>query len=702
MGCYYATLEKPNMPGEGMVFSGRNELFRAIDHNVVGRHARIQIRMPEGRWLQTDPTIRDGKLFETTPGRFLFNDLLPEGMPYYNETLKSGSLMAIIQECQVRKGRRETIELLDRLMKFGFEECTRSGMSFAMSDLTTPESKETILEKAETETRKIHKGYLDGAFNEKDRRSRVIGIWRKARDEIAEGLKKELENDVRSSGYVNPVFAMVDSRARGGMEQVCQLAGMRGLMAKPNGKTIEMPIKSSFREGLSISEFFLSVHGARKGLSDSALNTAKAGYLTRRLVFAAQSVVTMCAGCGTLHGILKRVVKDSAGKITVPLSAQVFGRISCSDVVEPETGILLVGKDKLISTEIARKLDDSSIENIRVRSPLTCDAEKGICTKCYGLDLSTGRLVEPGTAVGIIAAQSIGEPGTQLTLRTFHTGGTANESKDITSGLPRVEGLFEVRKPKNSAIMSEIDGTIQFKQRPLRNSFESFIVVSKGEQSRDYRLRPGNTPIVACGDSVKAGQLLTEGKPVLNDVLRIRGCESLIAYMVDEFQKVYRGQGVKVDDKHFEVVLSQMLPRISRDSTSSEVEESLRGISKSTKSALRNQGFLARASFQETADVLSGAAIQGETDRFTTLKEAAMAGRLVPVGTGFEGHAKPQDEEATENLEQQAQYESHFWIDSDRFHGEQETGSLELEHDILPDVCDSDEGDGYYGIDNDF
>ncbi len=462
MGCYYMTMTIPGMKGEGMIFSSREELLFAHAQKIVDLHAKVTVRMPKGRWLKIsdmEPKTTDGApvnkgnpappayvprdyarlsknpvwegmLFETTVGRILFNDILPKGMPYYNAALKSAGLATVISDCHEYSGRRATIDLLDNLMRIGFEESTKSGLSFATDDLITPASKAKIIKEAEVKVASVQRNYMNGVITSDERYNQVLDAWTHAREEITKQMMVELENDTRWQGYVNPISLMATSGARGGVEQIRQLAGMRGLMAKPSGKIIETPIKANFREGLSVLEYFSSTHGARKGLADTALKTADSGYLTRKLADVAQNVVITCQDCGTTQGITKGVIYRGE-KVEVSLADSIRGRVSRSNIVNPITDEVIVRENEMITGEIARKIEELGLEKIQIRSPMTCEAELGVCANCYGMDLSTSRLVEQGLAVGIIGAQSIGEPGTQLTMRTFHIGGVAARPEDF-------------------------------------------------------------------------------------------------------------------------------------------------------------------------------------------------------------------------------------------------------------------------------
>ena len=425
MGCYFITLMLPGRKGEDMVFASPEEADMAFSHGIIDLHTKIKVRLTSGQTVRIndEESLPPGQLIETSYGRVLFNMMLPEGMEFYNYTLKSGELASVISDCYQRLGRHATIDLLDNMNQLGFRESTRSGLSFATDDLVTPESKLDIIAKAEKEVLKFKKLYERGVITEQERYNKVLDVWTHAREEITRQMMDVMSKDYRgNTGYVNPVYLMAHSGARGGVEQIRQLAGMRGLMAKPTGEIIETPIKANFREGLNVLEYFSSTHGARKGLADTALKTADSGYLTRKLADVAQNVVITMEDCGTTQGVTKGVVYRGE-QVEVRLATAINGRVSRQTIVNPVTDEVIVRESEMITPEIARKIEELGLEKIQVRSPMTCDAPLGCCRRCYGMDMSTGSRVEEGMAVGIIAAQSIGEPGTQLTMRTFHIGG---------------------------------------------------------------------------------------------------------------------------------------------------------------------------------------------------------------------------------------------------------------------------------------
>jgi len=507
MGCYYTTVEMPEQKGEGMVFSGYHEVEMALAQGVVTLHAKIKMRLPRFQRLKTDDDSGAyGAIIDTTPGRVRFNEMLPDGMDFYNRAMRSGDLARVISDCYQRLGRKATIHLLDDMMQMGFRESTRSGLSFATDDLVTPESKVTYIKEAEKAVMKHRKNYDRGMMTGKERYNQVLDEWTKARELITTDMMNAMENDIREGGwYINPVFLMSHSGARGGIEQIRQLAGMRGLMAKPTGEIIETPIKANFREGLSVLEYFSSTHGARKGLADTALKTADSGYLTRKLADVAQNVVVTMHDCGTTQGITKGIVYRGE-KVEVSLADSINGRVSRQSIVNPVTDEVIVAENEMITPEIARKIEAMGLEKIQVRTPLTCDAPLGVCRCCYGMDMSTGAMVEEGMAVGIIAAQSIGEPGTQLTMRTFHIGGSVSkqmEESDIKakkSGEVRLTRMRVVRNTEGRDVVLTRNGEIA-------------LVDNRGREIESYAVPTGAMLLVEEGSQVKEGQILCEWNP---------------------------------------------------------------------------------------------------------------------------------------------------------------------------------------------
>ncbi len=738
MGSYYLTAILPDQKGEGMSFASLDEVELAYSLGIVDTHARVKVKLPAGTRVRSETSEEavEQEMAETSVGRVMFNSVLPAGMAFYNLAMKSGELARVISDCYQELGRQATIQLLDDMNKNGFREATRSGLSFATDDLITPPTKVGIIDEAEKQVLKTNKLYSRGIITEGERYNQVLDAWTHAREKITQEMMAELETDYRVPGYINPIFLMAISGARGGVEQIRQLAGMRGLMAKPSGKIIETPIKANFREGLSVLEYFSSTHGARKGLADTALKTADSGYLTRKLADVAQNVVVTTEDCGTTQGITKGVIYRGE-KVDVRLADSIRGRVSRTNIVNPITDEVIVRESELITPEIARRIESLGLEKIQVRSPMTCEAALGVCRRCYGMDLSTGSMVEEGMAVGIIAAQSIGEPGTQLTMRTFHIGGVGqhdvevseirakkggivryarlkvvknkegtnvvlarngeitlldpkgrelekfevptgatlmvedNEevkagqilcqwdphsipilaevdgkvryedviegetvriekdasghirrvitehkgdyhpqvvledaegkildfyylpekahievpegtgliagtmlaktpreisgTQDITGGLPRVTEIFEARKPKEPAVIAEIDGSVELLGEKRRGK-RTIIVRSESGIEREHLVAHGKHLRVHAGDYVRAGEALVDGPLVPHDILRISGEEAVQQYLVREIQNVYRSQRVEINDKHVEIIVSQMLRKVRIES----------------------------------------------------------------------------------------------------------------------------------------
>ncbi|MBL8857857.1 MAG: DNA-directed RNA polymerase subunit beta' [Planctomycetes bacterium] len=854
LGLYYLTKNPPGKPQQMKRYASLAELFVAYGHGDTRTHRPVQVRMEPRRLVKQNHALApisvgdDGKVAEgdkrnymvTTIGRAIFNDILPPGMPYYNYELTKKTVQELISDCHRLLGRDATLKLLDDLKDLGFKAATRAGMSFAKDDIRIPPGKGKILVETQKEIDKIEKAFQKGVITEGERYLKIVDLWTHAREKVGEDLMRVLQDDFsEETGYVNPIYCMVTSGARGSIDQVRQLGGMRGLMAKPSGKIIETPIKANFREGLKVLEYFSSTHGARKGLADTALKTADAGYLTRKLTDVAQNVVITVEDCGTPNGVTKSVVYKGE-KIAVNLAKGIRGRVARDTIVDVVNDEVIVRENELISEEIALRIEALGYEKIRVRSPLSCEASLGTCARCYGMDLSRSTMGERGLAVGIIAAQSIGEPGTQLTMRTFHIGGTASRSveeserkvkregkvvftnlkvvtnaqgqsvvlnrngevclndardreidryaiptgaemlvkdgqtvkpgdilcrwdphnvpilsefkgiikfedliegktikterdarrgtirkqiiehkgdlhpqlvledkngqplslypiperayievedgqkieaghllaktareaagtQDITGGLPRVTELFEARRPKDPAVMSEIDGVIELgeKKRGKRT-----IVVratgTKGEvlQEQDHAVPQGKHLRVHKGDEVRAGEPLVDGPLDPHDILRIRGEEDVLGYLLREVQNVYRSQSVTIDDKHIEIILAQMTRKVQvRDPGNSDFlpgavvdkfrfrreNERLRKDRKKpangetlllgiTKASLSSESFISAASFQETTKVLTEAAIAGRRDYLVGLKENVILGHMVPTGTGFRDH----------------------------------------------------------------
>lgn len=826
LGMTYLTKEKPGAKGENKIFSDSAEVISAYEDKIADLHAKIKLRVNQLFDLDEKKLVEERQVINTTVGRVLFNEMLPANFGFVNKELNKTSVGEIVAECYKRFGHNRTIQLLDDIKRMGFEFATLGGISIAIDDLKIPQEKSEVLADAKEQVSKVEEQYRKGIITDSERKSKVIDIWTHATDKISDVLFKGMEP-------FNPIFMMADSGARGSRLQVRQLAGMRGLMAKPSGEIIESPITANFREGLTVLEYFISTHGARKGLADTALKTADAGYLTRRLVDVAQEVITTEEDCGTLNGITVSAIIEG-DEVVVSLKDRIVGRVALDNVVDIITDKIIVEQGEEITEEKAEMIEQLGIEKIRIRSVLTCESGRGVCTKCYGRNLATGRMVEVGEAVGVIAAQSIGEPGTQLTMRTFHIGGTAYrtvaqsfiksknkglvryhnlritqknkefivlnrngsisindkqgrelerypllqgafisiadggeiakgvlfvrwdpytspvltevsgrvkyedlkegvtvreelnpvtkliervvvehkqeyhpqilildekqevlgiypipigahilvkdnqrvdagdllakiprlvvKTRDITGGLPRVAELFEARRPKDPAIISEIDGFVEFGES--KKGQRVMIVRSSTGMQREYIIPHGKHPNVYKGDKVVAGQQLTDGPVVLQDILRVCGDKALQEYLVNEIQEVYRLQGVHINDKHIELIIRQMLKKVRiEDSGNTDFlatqqvdkwkfqKENNRVIKKGgkpalatplllgiTKASLTTESFISAASFQETTRVLTEAATSGKRDELFGLKENVIVGHLIPAGTGFETH----------------------------------------------------------------
>ncbi len=658
LGSYYLThpgVEERNTPaekGDGKIFTDYDEMLMAYRNGVVGLHARVKVR----RFVEGDTR---GKLIESTVGRFIFNEKIPQDLGYVDRETDKYSLEIdflcdkkklgqIIDKCYRKHGNTKTALMLDYIKDMGFHYSTVGAITISVSDMEIPEAKAEILAEAEKKVEKYETAYRRGLMSDSERYERVIDTWNDATDDVADALMKSL-------GTLNNLFIMAHSGARGSKSQIKQIGGMRGLMANASGQTIEIPIKSNFREGLSVLEYFISTNGARKGLADTALRTADSGYLTRRLVDVSHNVIVREIDCGTDEGIEVRAFTDGK-EVIEPLKLRIIGRIALTDVVNPKTGKIIVEQGEEILEAAADEIEAAGIESVAIRSVMTCHSVYGICAKCYGRNLATGEPVNIGEAVGITAAQSIGEPGTQLTMRTFHTGGVAGS--DITHGLPRVEELFEARKPKGLAEICEADGTVVSIEPRKDNKTE---VKVRGEEERIYVVPYGARLNVKEGDYVLAGDQITKGPLNPHDILRLNGVEGVYQYLLKEVQRVYKQQGVDINDKHVEVIVSQMLSKYKIEDAGDttllpgglyskfELDEAneaaiaaggepangkriLLGI---TKASLATNSFLSAASFQETTRVLTDAAIKGKMDRLLGLKENVIIGKLIPAGTGM-------------------------------------------------------------------
>jgi len=636
LGIFYLTTINDGEKGEGKIFASPEEAIKAYATGKIALQARIKVRI-------------NGKIIETSAGRVIFNNALPEDMEFINEHVDKGKIGDIVAELHENYGNTKTAEALDNIKELGFNYATKSGITIAISDASIPEDKEEILKKAEEEVWNIEQHYKRGAITENERYQKVVDIWNKAKDDLTDALLKTLDKN-------NNIYIMAISGARGNISQISQLAGMRGLMADPSGKILDIPIRSSFREGLNVTEFFISTHGARKGLADTAIRTADSGYLTRRLVDVAQDVIIREADCGTEEGITVRAIGRQGHEAIESLAERCIGRVAAEDIINQETGEVLVARNEIITKGKMQKIEESGIEEVKIRSILTCDTEHGVCQQCYGINLATGRLVDIGEAIGIVAAQSIGEPGTQLTMRTFHTGGVAGD--DITQGLPRVEELFEARTPKGQAIITEKEGYVKIISK--KNTRRVVIEDEEGKK-KTYQIPYGSQIIVKDGAYVQVGDKLTEGPLDPSMLLKIKGERAVQKYILEEIQNVYRSQGVETNDKHIEVIIRQMMRKVrvitpgdtdflpgslinkhelkeennrvlAENGETATVKPEILGI---TKASLATDSFLSAASFQETTRVLTEAALEGKVDRLLGLKENVIIGQLIPAGTGM-------------------------------------------------------------------
>ncbi len=665
---YYLTLEKPGDKGEGHAFKSVNEAILAYENGVITLHARIKVRRtgvnPEG--------VRVTKTIESTLGRFIFNEIISQDLGFVDRSnpdnflvpevdflVGKKQLKKILEKCINTHGATMTAETLDAIKSLGYKYSTRAAMTVSISDMTVPPQKKQILADAEATVETIARNYRRGLMTEEERYKAVIETWKEADDEITEALLTGLDK-------YNSIFMMADSGARGSDKQIKQLAGMRGLMADTSGRTIELPIKSNFREGLDVLEYFISAHGARKGLSDTALRTADSGYLTRRLVDVSQDLIIRetdcCEGAEEIPGMWIKAFSDGKEMIE-SLEERITGRYSCETLYDDDGEVIVKANHMITPKRAARIVRTKRIEEeglnakVKIRTILTCKSHIGVCAKCYGANMATGEAVQVGEAVGIIAAQSIGEPGTQLTMRTFHTGGVAGD--DITQGLPRVEALFEARKPKGLAIISEFAGTVSI--RDTKKKREVVVTNAETGESKAYLIPYGSRIKVTEGQVLEAGDELTEGSVNPHDILKIKGLRSVQDYMIQEVQRVYRLQGVEINDKHIEVIVRQMLKKIRIEKNGDtellpgtlvdileyeDINQSMIAQGKEpaegkvvmlgiTKASLATNSFLSAASFQETTKVLTEAAIKGKVDPLIGLKENVIIGKLIPAGTGM-------------------------------------------------------------------
>ncbi len=677
LGSYYLTMQIDGEKGEGMYFKDVDEALLAYQNGDLGLHAKIKVRLTK----KVDGEEKTRTIVATV-GRLIYNEEIPQDLGFVDRTdpekefdleidfpVMKKNLGTIIAKCIDKHGLNRSAELLDYIKALGYKYATKGAFTVSVHDVAVPEAKKKILSDSEKQVEEVWKQYKRGLITEDERYSSIIKIWEKATNDVTEAMKDNFDE-------LNPIYMMAQSGARGNMNQLRQIAGMRGLMANTSGKAVEIPIRSCFREGLDVLEYFISSHGARKGLADTALRTADSGYLTRRLVDVAQDIIVREHDCGTTEGIEITDIKDG-NQIIEKLHERLIGRYALHDIVNPTTGELIVDNDTLITPDIADKIINAGIEKVEVRSVLECKTKHGVCAKCYGMGLATRKEVNIGEAVGIIAAQSIGEPGTQLTMRTFHTGGVAGG--DITQGLPRVEELFEARKPKGLAVISEIDGTVKIEEVKKRKE----VTVTSKDNSKTYAISFGSKLKVKEGDQIKAGDPITEGSINPNEILDIKGPEGVYNYLTSEVQKVYRNQGVDINDKHIEVIGRQMLKRIRVDDNGdtsmfagslvdihefNEENEKMkegglrpatgtRALLGITKASLATESFLSAASFQETTRVLTEAAIKGKVDSLIGLKENVIIGKLIPAGTGMPGYrnikinTEEQEEQTGESVE---------------------------------------------------
>ena len=651
LGAYYLTTIKEGAKGEGMIFESTNEMKKALLAGLVEYQSKIGVRIKKD---DQDP----GKIVESSVGRFIYNEGIPQDLGYVNrkedpysleinQVADSGVLKDIVDRCFRKHGNIKTAEVLDYIKQTGYKYSTLSGLTVSMADVTIPNEKWDIIAEADSEVDKYEKLYRRGLITDDERYEKVIDIWRVTTDRVTEALLTDLRDD-------NNIKIFADSGARGSTNQIRQLGGMRGLMSQADGKTIEIPVKANFREGLSVQEYFISSHGSRKGLTDTALRTADSGYLTRRMVDISQDVIVTEDDCHT-NGYVEAYEFKDGNELVENLYTRIVGRTSFEDIKD-ENGDLLAAKDQLIDEDTAEKIVAAGVKKVKLRSVLECKAKQGVCAACYGRNLATGKPVNIGEAVGIIAAQSIGEPGTQLTMRTFHSGGIAGVG--ITSGLPRVEELFEARKPKGLAYIAENSGTVTLIQNEKKTDVE---ILSEDGYAQKYNIPFGSRILVRDGDVVEKGDQLTEGSLDPHDVLNVLGKVGVQNYITKEVQKVYRIQGVEIDDRHIEVIARQMLKKVKIDESGdteflpgslqerrevdrvndqmieegkapAEYTQELLGI---TKASLATDSWLSAASFQETTRVLTDASIKGKVDDLMGLKENIIIGKLIPAGTGM-------------------------------------------------------------------
>ena len=705
LGIYYLTQERPGAKGEGKIFKSINEAVLAYENGIITLHAKIMVHVTKN----VNGEELSGNI-ESTLGRLIFNEILPQDLGYVDRSKEENLLLPevdfhvgkkqlkdILQHVINTHGTTTTAEVLDDIKAMGYKYSTRAAMTVSISEMTVPPVKKQLLAEAEKKVEQITVKYNRGQATDEERHKNVIRVWQETDDKIKDALLQGLDK-------YNNIFMMADSGARGSNQQIKQLAGMRGLMADTSGNTIELPIKSNFREGLDVLEYFISAHGARKGLSDTALRTADSGYLTRRLVDVSQDLVIRENDCSVGRAIPgmyvyefvnEKATADSDAKADVleSLQERITGRFLAEDIVDPKTGELILGANHLVTSKRAEEIIKTGVEHVKIRTILTCRSHIGVCAKCYGSNMATGQTVQVGEAVGIIAAQSIGEPGTQLTMRTFHTGGVAGDN--ITQGLPRVEELFEARKPKTLAVLAEFGGVVSFAKTDKKTD----IVITDDEgNSKAYPVSRDTRVKVTEGQIVAKGEEITEGSENPHDIVRILGVRAVQDYMIREVQKVYRIQGVEINDKHIELIVRQMLKKIVIESAGdsdflpgsqvdtiefTEVNERLEEEGKQpatgtpiilgiTKASLATNSFMSAASFQETTKVLTDAAINGKVDPLIGLKENVIIGKLIPAGTGMKRYQDIKldtglvyDEEQEALDEQEEELENAVAVDTD-------------------------------------
>ena len=659
LGCYYMTKIQAGKKGENKIFSDSKEAILAYEMDTIDLKARIKVKI-------------DSKLIETSVGRIIFNEAIPEKLRFINKTTDAKLLKSIVASCFEKCGHSETVDLVDRVKKIGFRYATKSGMSWGMNDLSIPEIRKELYSKADKEIESVQSQYSEGLLTEAERKTRVLEIWTGVKNKVTDAVKEELEE-------TNPVYCMIDSGARSSWAVLSQMMGMKGLVVNPAGETIELPIKSNFKEGFNVLEYFISTHGARKGMTDTALRTATAGYLTRRLVDVAQDVIVRQRDCGETSGItVSRQHEEKAGK---DFAIKIIGRTAIEDIKNPKTKKVIVAKNDQISKEKSEEILKAGVDEVKIRSIIKCRAKRGICQSCYGYDLGLNKLVKIGAAVGVVTAQAIGEPGTQLTMQTFHKGGVAGQ--DITQGLPRVQEIFENRLPKGKALISEVNGriaeikdvgekkiiSIEYEKsaEELKEELKKEKKKSKNKQNiKEYIVQENIALWVKERDLIAKGQQLTEGHLDLQELFKLGGIDAIQNYIIREVQEIYSSQGEGINDKHIEIIIRQMLSRVrikdpgdtnllfgdivekaqfisenervgKEGKKIAEADPLLLGI---TKASLSTESFLSAASFQETARVLINAATTGKKDYLRGLKENVIIGKLIPVGTGYEEEVK--------------------------------------------------------------